>query len=145
MNLCRLVYKSKTSWDILTNESLKNLATRSAKRNKAADISGLLILSGEAFLQVLEGPEEAINRLYCKIIRDEMHSDITLLSYQQVSSRSFAEWGMRIVDLNDLPMKEREVLRKKYEDQEGYIDIPDDLYLAIALLFDARAICLAED
>ncbi|MEM9017071.1 MAG: BLUF domain-containing protein [Verrucomicrobiota bacterium] len=144
MNLCRLIYKSKTSWDILSNETLTDLATRSARRNSAADITGMLILSGESFLQVLEGPDEAVNRLYAKIMRDELHSEVTLLTYEQIPARSFADWSMRIVDLNDLPIAERNTFRRKYDDTEGYVEIPNDTLRAVALLFDAKAVCLAE-
>lgn len=144
MSLCRLVYKSKTSWDVLTNELLFSLAEKSARNNAEQDISGLLILSDETFLQVLEGPDDAINALYAKIITNKLHHDVTLLSYEQVARRNFGDWGMRIVDLNDVPMSPRELFRKKYEDTEGYIHVPDDALCALALLFDAQALCRAE-
>lgn len=144
MSLCRLVYKSKTSWDIINNEVLRRLAEKSTLNNTANDITGLLVLSDETFLQVLEGPDHAVNGLYAKILANEMHHDVTLLGYEQAARRSFDHWSMRVVDLNDLAMSPRELFRKKYQDREGYIEVPDDVLGALSLLFDAQALCLAE-
>ncbi|MDB4657742.1 BLUF domain-containing protein [Verrucomicrobiales bacterium] len=108
--LCRLIYRSKTSWDsltFLTNSLLRKLAVDSTSRNKEKDITGILLLSDESFLQVLEGPEDAVNALYCKIIQDKLHSDVTLISYEQIANKSFDEWSMRVLDLNDLPKPAR--------------------------------------
>lgn len=145
--LCRLIYRSKTSWDsltFLTNSLLRKLAVDSTSRNKEKDITGILLLSDESFLQVLEGPEDAVNALYCKIIQDKLHSDVTLISYEQIANKSFDEWSMRVLDLNDLPKPAREVLLLKYKGTEGYVDIPNDAPIAMALLLDARAFCLSE-
>ena len=143
-NLCRLIYKSDTSWDKLTNESLAELATRSAENNRKREISGLLILSGETFLQVLEGPSEAVNTLYARIIADPRHSKLRLLSFKSITSRQFSEWSMHIVDLYDLPMHHRELLTIKYPMKDDCIEIPDVAELALSLLLDAKAICISE-
>ena len=144
MPLCRLVYRSQTSWDLLSNEMLRELARSSERRNGKRGITGLLILSGECFLQVLEGDSKAVNALYATILQDARHHDVTLISYEHISNRSFEDWSMRVADLNDLPPSSRDFLRAKYPDEEGYILIPEDNPRALALLFDARALCLSE-
>ena len=144
MPLCRLIYQSRTSWDQLTNEGLRELALRSADANATRAITGLLVLSGERFLQVLEGPSESVNQLYTKILRDRRHREVTLISYEQVASRCFEDWSMRVVDLDDLPPPSRAFLRSKYPEVEGSIEIPEDAAKALALLFDAQALCLDE-
>ena len=144
MPLCRLVYRSQTSWDNLSNEMLRELARASEKRNQERGISGLLVLSGETFLQVLEGDSKEVNELYAKIIQDKRHYEVTLISFEQITSRCFEDWSMRVADLNELPVSSRDLLRSKYPEEEGYIEIPDDSPRALALLFDARALCLSE-
>ena len=144
MLVCRLVYKSETSWDLLSNKILRDLATKAETNNSSQSISGLLILSGETFLQVLEGPSDAVNPLYQKIIKDERHHDVTLISYEQVASRCFEDWSMRVVELDDLPMASRENLWSKYDTNDGRVIIPEDSPKALALLFDARALCRSE-
>lgn len=141
---CRLIYKSRTSWDLLSNEVLLELAKTSAGNNAERDITGLLILSGESFLQVLEGPADEVNDLYLRIARDERHGKLRLLRYESISKRLFKDWAMHVVDLDDLPMSQRQVLTRKYPVEEGSIAIPDDDRLALALLLDARRLTLSE-
>lgn len=142
--LCRLIYKSDTCWDDLSNEMLVDLARQSAENNQAKDVSGLLVLSGETFLQVLEGPSDAVNALYVKIIADPRHSSPRLLTFEPVTNRQFSEWSMHVVDLFDLPQHHRDLLTAKYPMKEDYIEIPDDSALTLSLLLDAKAICLSE-
>jgi hypothetical protein len=141
---CRLVYKSETSWDLLSNEILRDLALKAETNNSSQSISGLLILSGETFLQVLEGPSDLVNPLYHKILKDERHHDVTLISYEQIATRCFDDWSMRVVELDDLPMASRENLWSKYDTDDGSVTIPEDAPKALALLFDARALCRSE-
>lgn len=144
MTLCRLIYKSSTSWDLLSNEILKELATKAAVSNGDLSISGLLVLSGETFLQVLEGPSDSVNMLYQKILQSPLHSKVTLISYDQVNERLFEDWSMRVVDIDDLPMTVRERLRRKFESVDGSVVIPENAAKALALLFDAKALFASE-
>lgn len=141
---CRLIYRSQTSWDLLSNETLLDLAQTSAKNNGEKGISGLLLLSGEAFLQVLEGPVDEVNDLYLKIAQDPRHGSLRLLTYEQITHPLFAEWSMHVVDLNDLPMAQREFLAGKYPSEDGSIAIPEEDRLAFSLLLDARQVTLSE-
>lgn len=141
---CRLIYKSQTSWDLLSNEVLLKLAETSADSNAEREITGLLILSAESFLQVLEGPAGEVNDLYLRIARDERHGKLRLLRFESITERSFKEWAMHVVDLDDLPMPQRQLLSAKYPVKDGSIEIPDDDRLALALLLDARQLTLSE-
>ena len=142
--MCRLIYKSQTSWDLLSNQALLQLSTSSADRNAERGITGLLILSAESFLQVLEGPVDEVNDLYLRIARDERHGQLRLLRFESISERSFEDWAMHVVDLDDLPMSQRQVLSGKYPVTDGSIAIPDDDRLALALLLDAKRLTLSE-
>ncbi len=141
---CRLIYKSVTSWDLLSNEVLLEMANTSAENNASRDITGLLILSGERFLQVLEGPAEAVNELYLRIARDKRHGSLRLLSYEPIARRAFDDWAMHVVDLDDLPLPQREMLAAKFPVEDGSVLIPDDPRPALALLLDAKRITLSE-
>lgn len=143
MKTCRLIYRSRSSWETLSNEMLRELATQSAARNAEKGITGILLLSDETFLQVLEGPADAVNTLYARIVQDRRHHGVTLLDYEQTPCLLFKDWGMNVLDLFDIPALHRGFLRSKYEEKEGFIVIPDDPRLALALLLDARAICSA--
>ena len=54
---------------------------------------------GNVFLQALEGARTAVNALYCSIVRDPRHRDITLIDYTEIEERIFAGWRMGSVDV----------------------------------------------
>lgn len=142
MSHCRLIYRSTVCDAPIANADLRALVERSGERNKAAGITGLLLLSGDHFLQVLEGPSDAVNRLFARIIRDRRHRDVRLLSFEPIGDAYFDDWGMSLVDLFDLPKAPRELLARKYRSREGAIEIPERLHEIYALLLDARSICI---
>lgn len=142
MSDCRLIYQSVCARNPIPNEDLRDLVQRSTESNRAAGITGLLLLSGNRFLQVLEGPADAVNDLFGRIIRDKRHRDVRLLTYEPICETYFDDWNMYLVDLFDLPKAPREYLARKYATHEGAVRIPSRLHEVYALLLDARSICL---
>ena len=48
----------------MSSEELAEILRIARENNAAHDISGMLVYHGGSFLQVLEGPEGAVNSLY---------------------------------------------------------------------------------
>lgn len=140
MSECRLIYKSLSTDDFVSNETVKDIAEKGASNNKKQNITGLLVLSGNQFLQVLEGPTPEVNALFRKISGDERHTQVHLLHYELIQYRQFEDWSMRLVDLWDIPGSVREFVRSKYRCVEDIIQIPSDAMGVHALLLDARAL-----
>ena len=68
---------------------------RTSRRNNARDgITGLLYFDGNRFLQVLEGPEAAVEAAYERIRPDVRHRAPVVLSRREVDAREFGEWDM---------------------------------------------------
>ena len=66
-----------------------------ARRNNRRDaITGALICRHDLYIQLIEGPEPAINALYEKIAADDRHNDVCLLLADAVETRMFPEWDM---------------------------------------------------
>ena len=126
----------------MSNEDLLTLVEKAAENNQREAIAGLLLLAGDQFLQVLEGPLDAVNSLFQRICRDERHHTIALISFEPAAKSYFEDWNMRLVDLYDLPMQQRQVFMGKYRHEDGVVEIPDKLHEVFALLLDAKAICL---
>ncbi len=141
MKACRLIYKSVATAEVVSNETIRDLAERAAKANHERGITGLLILTGNVFVQVLEGPAEAVNQLYCNIVADKRHRQIQLVSFEPMDQACFAEWSMRLVDLYDLPKAARDFMALKYSHKEGSVQLPQEPHEVFSLLLDARAIC----
>ncbi|MFL3667278.1 MAG: BLUF domain-containing protein [Verrucomicrobiota bacterium] len=141
MSRCRLIYSSISSKEIVSNDAIKVLVKRSSENNLRDKITGLLLLSGDRFLQVLKGDSKAVNRLYGKIYQDSHHREVELISFELIDVPYFETWGMRLVDLYDLPTHPRQFLMDKYEHLDGDIQISGRLHEVFSLLLDAKALC----
>ncbi len=58
-------------------------------------ITGTLICRQDLYLQLLEGPEEAVEAAYRRIQRDDRHLEVRRLTKGPITSRLFPEWAMR--------------------------------------------------
>ena len=67
----------------------------SQANNKKRNITGALISRSDLFLQYLEGPPLQVDLTFKKILHDDRHVEITLLSEGVSKRRLFASWAMR--------------------------------------------------
>ena len=68
---------------------------RVSRRNNHRDgLTGMLIVGGRRFLQVLEGPKQSLDLAYARIKADDRHFALVELSRKAVSERSFPDWDM---------------------------------------------------
>ncbi|WP_374568737.1 BLUF domain-containing protein [Ideonella sp.] len=96
--LVRLMYASRAAKP-LDPEELAQILRQSRATNPKLGITGVLCSSGELFIQVLEGGRTAVNRLYNQIVTDSRHTEVTLLSYEEIDERRFAGWAMGQVNM----------------------------------------------
>lgn len=98
--LVRLLYASRAV-EPIDNKVLEAILEESRSYNHEHGITGMLCSheDGNGFLQVLEGSRDEINRLYNTIVRDERHTDVLLLAYEEICERKFANWRMGRIDL----------------------------------------------
>ena len=89
----QLVYISTARHEIAANVLREILAT-SRTNNARVGVSGLLVAGGNRFLQVLEGPLEAVSETYKRIEQDQRHFAFVVLTSRSVSARAFGDWSM---------------------------------------------------
>ena len=66
-----------------------------ARPNNARDgITGALTAVNGRFLQIIEGPAAALNRLLDQLAGDDRHRDLEILERRQVLGRTFPGWDM---------------------------------------------------
>lgn len=140
MKRCRLIYRSRAKEIALRKDTLDSISSVSQKNNQKDGIVGILLLSGNQFLQVLEGPIRYVNQLYKKILNDDRHEEVELVLYEQINTPYFFDWSMRLVDLNSVNEVRKQQLLKKYPHQDGALVMPDNLIVLYSLLHDARDI-----
>ena len=93
MTLTQLIY---TSQPFGFDDAILNGILVSARRNNPKlDITGCLICRHDLYLQLLEGPDAAINDLYARLAVDNRHLEMQRLNIASVSERMFPGWAMR--------------------------------------------------
>jgi hypothetical protein len=91
--LVRLLYASRAVRKPDT-KLVASILAQSQKNNTARGVTGVLCFSDEVFLQVLEGGRDEVCGTYNAIVRDERHTQVTLLSFDEISERRFGGWTM---------------------------------------------------
>lgn len=67
-----------------------------ARRNNARDgLTGALIVRGDVYLQLLEGPAAAVGAAFARIAVDNRHLAVRQVSHEPVAARLFPGWTMR--------------------------------------------------
>jgi hypothetical protein len=91
----RLVYRSRSAIPVAERAAgLGEIFATARRNNRNLDVTGALMISDGAFVQVLEGDEAAVRSLYARISADERHRDVTLLKEESVDGRTFGRWAM---------------------------------------------------
>jgi hypothetical protein len=93
MSLIQLVYASKPfGFDSAT---LNGILSDARRLNPENDVTGALICRADMYLQLLEGPKEAVEDTYDRITRDNRHVEVQRLVSKPIKTRLFANWAMR--------------------------------------------------
>src|SRR5436190_7588298 len=94
--LVRVIYASR--WGACVGEDLhhvvRQIVNRSMQNNRQVDVTGLLLVHGGWFMQVLEGPSASVAETFARIAADGRHFDITVLASGSAEQRLFRDWNM---------------------------------------------------
>jgi Sensors of blue-light using FAD len=93
MPLTQIIYASKPFG--FTAGGLDDILTVSRARNARDAITGTLICRGDLYLQLIEGPDAAIQATYARICADDRHLEVAQLVTRTVEDRLFPGWAMR--------------------------------------------------
>jgi hypothetical protein len=94
--LLRLVYASRcavsTADDL--DATLTAIQAEAIPRNRALDVTGVLVAHDGWFVQVLEGPEDGVRSAYREIERDPRHAAVAVLAEEAAETRLFGRWSL---------------------------------------------------
>lgn len=93
MPIYHLMYISTAKHE-MDDEELESILSVARARNSESGISGLLLYVERHFLQYLEGEQEAVEKLYRNIEKDDRHSGTMRLFAGLRDRRVFAGWSM---------------------------------------------------
>ncbi|PZQ27768.1 MAG: blue light sensor protein, partial [Ectopseudomonas oleovorans] len=91
--LVRLTYASRASHG-MSSQLIRDILESSQRNNPIRGLTGILCCNADTFVQALEGPRTAINVLYNRLAEDNRHKDLTILDYEEIHVRRYANWSM---------------------------------------------------
>jgi len=94
--MLRLLYSSQAA-PAVTDDQVGEIQRVSQRNNPSRGLTGVLVSGGGMFMQVLEGPEEAVLRQYVKILDDRRHANCRLIYISPANERQFSSWSMGLV------------------------------------------------
>jgi hypothetical protein len=93
MPMIQLIYASRPFG---FDDGALNAILMDARRcNERDDITGALICRADLYLQLLEGPHDAVEAAFQRIKADDRHLEVNVLSRRVVTERLFGGWAMR--------------------------------------------------
>lgn len=92
--LVQLVYRSTSTTGVASGLQMSDILAQARPRNAELGITGALTAVNGVFLQVVEGPELAIETLLKSLFRDRRHTGLLILEKRFSGPRAFAEWDM---------------------------------------------------
>ena len=91
------ISEAKTTW---TKEQLCALVAHSQLYNQQHGISGVLVHSGDMFIQLLEGEEKTVGSLFEKIKNDDRHQRVGVVFERHAEDRLTPQWAMAYCELS---------------------------------------------
>lgn len=89
----RIIYASRALHEF-DDAELLDLLARARSTNQRYGVTGMLVYASRSFLQVLEGEDEFVEKVWDRIRIDDRHCDMRVLSDGPVQQRNFADWTM---------------------------------------------------
>lgn len=88
----RLIYRSQPFG--FDSAMLAGILSAARRNNPREGITGALICRHDVYLQLIEGPADAIDALYARILADDRHTNVEVLLSEDMGERMFPAWAM---------------------------------------------------
>lgn len=105
--MIQLIYLSDRPKTVSDETIVDGIVLPAMRFNERADITGCLWFGRRHFLQVLEGPEEAVRPLYGRIEKDKRHCNVRLLVLREITERSFSRFTLKCIRDHEMEEIER--------------------------------------
>lgn len=92
-NLYQIIYISKSK-EGFGNAEMRAALPAIRANNAKQNVTGILLSDRGEYLQVLEGPEENVKRIFASIQGDDHHENVVVLREERIKKRRFADWTM---------------------------------------------------
>lgn len=137
----RLIYTSQATVP-LSAEQLRRLLAKAKQNNRRDGLTGILCHWNGMFAQCLEGPREAVERTFARILDDHRHTRCEVLLRCEVGSRHFGTWAMHLISMDESDPTTAFIRQKYRELHPGDLLFRDPL-VVFSLLFDLGEVAKA--
>ncbi len=93
MALMQLIYASEPFG--FDDAMLAGILLDARRCNARDDITGALIVRGDLYIQLLEGPKNKVEACYARIRLDDRHVGPRTLMRRMIKTRLFPDWAMK--------------------------------------------------
>ena len=94
MSPLRSIVYTSTAVSPMNSGDLEALLVDARNFNRQNAITGVLLQSGDNFMQCFEGPEDAVQRVYQRILGSRQHTDVLEFMNLPIQKRTFSDWAM---------------------------------------------------
>ena len=98
-----------------SSDSLTDIYDISQKNNLESGVSGCLLIGSNSYLQLLEGPDSEVEKLYSKIEMDSRHKKVKKLFEQHIEEKLFSSWSMKFAPFNNIEWGNKELDAGKFQ------------------------------
>jgi len=129
----RIVYLSKRNPN-LSSGDIAEILESSRRNNQRHDVTGMLIVSSTMFIQLLEGDEENVRKIFATVAQDQRHSDVRVIVDTKAPNRAFPDWTMGFSEQSDEMLREKAKLPGVMSKEEMFDVLNSKPSLATMLL-----------
>jgi hypothetical protein len=115
MKLTSVTYTSLARIDP-QSRTLEDIQESARTHNAGDDITGFLVFNGTHFLQTIEGPERAIDRLLHRLRSDSRHTGFEIRDQRKIDARSFPDWPIEVLRVNAGYFEARDTIADRLPD-----------------------------
>jgi hypothetical protein len=90
----QLIYTSQAILPVVSPLDVLDILDQAARQNPDRRITGVLTYVDDRFVQMIEGPADALDDLMAVIRKDPRHTGIDVLDRRTASTRAFPDWAM---------------------------------------------------
>jgi len=106
MELQQIVYLSQATDTFQEDRDIDDILQMAQSRNQEAGVTGMLLFKGGVFLQILEGPKDAVKTIFGSIASDFRHHNLTVIAKQSTLDRIFEDWTMGYRKVSEIDLDE---------------------------------------
>jgi hypothetical protein len=99
------IFFVSTATHHMNGQQFRSLVNNAAMNNAVKSVTGLLGYNGMNFIQLAEGPADAVDECIHRILNDDRHAGVRFFREKPITQRECQEWGIASGSLYVNPLR----------------------------------------